>query len=71
MKAAVLVVDDEKNQREMLGRYLRKKGYEVHLSSSGFEALDVIKENTIEILITDQKMPKMNGLELAEKVKKN
>lgn len=71
MKVTVLVVDDEKNQREMLGRYLSKKGYDVHLASSGFEAFDIIKENTIEILITDQKMPKMSGLELAAKVKEN
>ena len=71
MKATLLVVDDETNQREMLGRYLRKKGFEVHLASSGFEAFDIIKENTIEIIITDQKMPKMNGLELAAKVKEN
>ena len=71
MKATLLIVDDEKNQREMLGRYLRKKGYEVHLASSGIEALNIIRENTIEIVITDQKMPEMNGLELAAKIKEN
>lgn len=71
MNATLLIVDDEKNQREMLGRYLRKKGYEVHLASSGIEALNIIRENTIEIVITDQKMPEMNGLELAAKIKEN
>ncbi|MFC1538123.1 sigma-54-dependent transcriptional regulator [Candidatus Latescibacterota bacterium] len=71
MKAIVLVVDDEKNQREMLGRYLKRKGYEVLLTSSGREALDIIKTNTVEIVITDQKMPKMSGLELATEISDN
>jgi DNA-binding NtrC family response regulator len=65
MKIKVLVVDDEGVQREMLGGYLMKKGYEVTPVSSGKEALEVIGERTIDIMITDHKMPGMSGMELA------
>ncbi|MBN1290214.1 MAG: sigma-54-dependent Fis family transcriptional regulator [Candidatus Latescibacteria bacterium] len=70
MKANILVVDDEKIQREMLGGHLNKKGYSVLLASSGQEALDSIKHNTVDILISDQKMPEMSGLELITRVRK-
>lgn len=68
MKATILIVDDEKTQREMLARYLNKKDYKILLASCGDEALNVIQTNPIEIMITDQRMPNMNGLELAAKV---
>ncbi|MFC1650692.1 sigma-54-dependent transcriptional regulator [Candidatus Latescibacterota bacterium] len=71
MKVTILIVDDEKNQREMLGRYLKRKDNEVLMASSGAEALDIIKTNMVEIVITDQKMPKMSGLELAAEISDN
>jgi len=65
MNTKILVVDDEKIQREMLGGYLEKKGNEVLLASSGPEAIEIINARTIDIMISDQKMPEMSGLELA------
>jgi len=70
MNANILIVDDEKIQREMLGGYLGKKGYDVKLASSGAEALDIINKSTVDVMITDQKMPEMSGIELAGKVRK-
>ena len=69
MKANILIVDDEDVQREMLGGYLEKKGYDVQLSSSGSIALDIINAGPVDIMITDQKMPEMSGIELAAKVR--
>ena len=69
MKANILIVDDEDIQREMLGGYLEKKGYDVQLASSGSMALDIINTSTVDIMITDQKMPEMSGIELAAKVR--
>ena len=69
MKANILIVDDEDIQREMLGGYLEKKGYDVQLASSGSMALDIIIASTVDIMITDQKMPEMSGIELAAKVR--
>jgi len=68
MKANILIVDDEDIQREMLGGYLEKKGYDVKLASSGSMALTIIDTGHVNILITDQKMPEMSGIELAAKV---
>jgi len=68
MKAVLLIVDDEQVQREMLRGYLEKKGYEVFTAASGQNALDVVAVNTVDVLITDQKMPGMDGLELSMKV---
>ena len=69
MKANILIVDDEKVQRDTLAIYLNKKSYNVLSAASGKEALDVIVSNSIDIIITDQKMPEMSGLELAGLVK--
>ena len=71
MKATILVVDDEQVQREMLGGYLSKKGYRVHLVFSGSEALAHIAGSAVDIMVTDQKMPGMSGLELARKVRED
>ena len=69
MKASVLIVDDEEIQREMLGGYLKKKGYDINIAPSGPDALDIIDKNTVDIVISDQKMPEMSGLELVGKIR--
>ena len=64
----ILLVDDEKAIRETLKIILEDVGYKIFTASDGFEALKIIENNLIDILITDLKMPKMNGLELMERV---
>ncbi len=65
MNISILIVDDERVQREMLGAYLKKKGHTVRLASSGAEALEIVRDATVDIVISDQKMPGMSGIELA------
>ena len=65
----VLVVDDEKIQREMIGGFLGRQGLEVHLAGSGPEALDIMRRERIDLILSDYKMPGMNGLELLKHVK--
>ena len=65
MNASILIVDDERVQREMLGGYLKKKGHTIQLADSGDEALAIVDKTTVDIVITDQKMPGMSGIELA------
>ena len=60
----VLVADDEKNGRRMLQILLNKLGCEVLVAADGREALEIIHNETINLLITDLNMPHMNGLEL-------
>ena len=60
----ILVVDDEPNLRRVLGAQLSRDGYEVHAASDGEEALRILQEQYIDVVITDLRMPRLDGLEL-------
>ena len=62
--AHILVVDDEESNLKVLSRLLGKDGYRVSTATSGPEALDVLRADQPQLLLTDLKMPGMNGLEL-------
>jgi DNA-binding NtrC family response regulator len=66
----ILVVDDERIVRELVGRILRLRGYRVLEAHRGVEALRIVEEHgdTIHLLLTDVLMPEMNGPALAERV---
>ena len=65
----VLIVDDEKNYPLILGAVLEDEGYETLAANSGPEALEMLKNCDIDLMLTDMKMPVMDGIELLEKVK--
>ncbi|NVM04156.1 MAG: sigma-54-dependent Fis family transcriptional regulator [Candidatus Helarchaeota archaeon] len=65
-----LCVDDDKNVVNALKIILNKSGFNVFTALNGFEALDILKSEQIDIAIIDYKMPKMNGTELLKKIKK-
>lgn len=67
----VLVVDDEKIEREGIKFLLsREEGeFEISEASNGRQALEILRNEEIDILLTDIKMPHMDGLELAKKAK--
>lgn len=67
---SILIIDDEQTQREVLKGYLDKKGYRTFTSSSGNEGISVAKEEQIDIILSDFKMPDKTGLEVLEEVKK-
>ncbi len=60
----ILVVDDEPNLRRVLSAQLSRDGYDVHTAEDGEQALSVIRDNHIDLVITDLRMPKMDGMEL-------
>jgi len=66
-KITVLYVDDEENNLISFKATFRLK-YKVFTAISGTLALDIIKENPIDIIITDQRMPEMTGVEFLEEV---
>ncbi len=68
-KPKILIVDDEKNIREMLKRHFRFLGYEVEERPDAQEALELLDEKRFEVLISDINMPKMSGIEFLKKVK--
>lgn len=60
----ILVVDDEPNLRRVLSAQLARDGYDVHTADDGEQALALLAENHIDLVITDLRMPKMDGMEL-------
>ena len=65
----ILVVDDEESNLKVLERLLGREGYEVRTARTGPDALDLARANTPELLLTDLKMPGMDGLELLKAVR--
>jgi two-component system NtrC family response regulator len=65
----ILIVDDEKNYPLVLSAVLQEEGYETLTAFSGLEALDILDHSDVDLVLTDMKMPKMDGIELLEKVK--
>jgi len=65
----VLIVDDEISICEVIGQYLKKNGYDVSLASSGEDAVELLAKNSIDLIITDIKMPGMSGVDLLKHVK--
>jgi two-component system, NtrC family, response regulator len=65
----ILIVDDEKNYPLVLSAVLQEEGFETMTANSGEEALDIIEHSDVDLILTDMKMPKMDGIELLEKIK--
>ncbi len=66
----VLIVDDEKNYPLILSAVLQEEGYEVLTANSGPDALDILHHSDVDLVLTDMKMPGMDGIELMENVKR-
>ena len=65
----ILIVDDEENMLEMLKNFFLINDYECKTATNGLEALDILKKDQIDIVITDMKMPKMDGMELLKTIR--
>jgi DNA-binding NtrC family response regulator len=65
----ILFVDDDNDILMMVEQYLQMQGYDVTTVNSGLKALDLIREEEVQIIFTDYKMPEFNGLELLAAVK--
>jgi DNA-binding NtrC family response regulator len=67
----VLIVDDEVEFLEVLVKRLRKRELAVNGVTSGREALALLKDNPVDVVVLDVKMPGMNGLETLREIKKD
>ena len=68
-KKKILVVDDEQDVRETLESVLAKLDYDPIVAPGGKEALELIKQNKIDVVLSDLYMPEMDGIELLKRVK--
>lgn len=68
-KGKILVVDDEKSMREILEIFLKNEGYTVSVADNGEKAIEAVKKDIYDLIITDMKMPKVSGIDLLKNVK--
>ena len=71
MKTMLLIVDDEPEIRDMLSRHYRFKHYEVLTAANGIEALGLIEDHKVDVLISDITMPGMDGIQLLREVRQS
>ena len=69
-KGRIIIVDDEQGILDTLSEFLREKGYEVHPFADAINALPALKNNGYDVLITDIKMPKIDGLQIINFIQK-
>ena len=69
MRTHILVTDDEPLTRRSLQEILRYEGYNVSTAENGTQALEILKQYKVDILMTDIKMPKLGGFDLLKQVK--
>src|SRR6201995_6011165 len=69
--AKILWVDDEIESLHSQILFLENKGYEVKAMTNGFDAIDFLKENPVDVVLLDETMPGITGLETLAKIKEN
>ncbi|MGD8993031.1 MAG: response regulator [Desulfobacterales bacterium] len=69
IKEIILFVDDEESILSVSSEYFQRRGYQTRTAKTGAEALQILANERIDCCFTDINMPKMNGLELAERIR--
>lgn len=70
MAKTILIVDDEPGIRTMVQFELSQQGYGVLTADSGVRALELVKDEKVDLILTDMRMPQMDGLDLIIQVRK-
>jgi len=70
-KDKLLIIDDEERLRNLLARILQLEGYEIVVASTGKEGLRKLQQEVIPVVISDVKLPDINGIELTAQIKSN
>src|SRR5262245_14932993 len=66
-RGRILIVDDEANARAALSEILREEGYTTETAADGFKALGKLEEFVPDVVLTDLKMPGLDGIRMMEK----
>jgi DNA-binding NtrC family response regulator len=70
MRPRILIVEDDHVQREVIADILIKAGYGIHEAATGREAVETLRAEAVDMLLTDMRMPGMDGLELLRQAKR-
>jgi len=71
MAKKILVIDDEELIAKSLLKFLKSKGFDVIIAKSGNEAFKKVKEDDFDLIISDIKMPKIDGIETVKKIREH
>jgi diguanylate cyclase (GGDEF)-like protein len=71
MRPHILIVDDDTSIRDAMHEFIEMSGFVSSVASSAEEALDVLSDDTVEVVITDIMLPGMDGLALTDKIKRS
>ncbi len=69
LKPTILVVDDEKEIRELIEIYLKNEGYNVITAEDGLRALDISKKDTIHLIVLDVMLPNIDGIQVCKSIR--
>ena len=69
-RSAILVVDDNEMNRDLLSRHLERQGHIITIAENGCQTLEIIKNHTFDLILLDVIMPEMDGYELCEEIRK-
>ena len=70
MPKSILIIEDEQLITKSLNRLLRKEGYNVAITNSGREALEKIKSEDFDLIVSDIRMPGLDGIETIKEIRK-
>lgn len=70
MSTKILIVDDQFGIRTLLNEVLIKEGYTVFKASNGLQALHIVENNMLDLVLLDMKLPGMDGVEVFKRMKK-
>lgn len=68
-RSTILVVDDEKEIRELIEIYLKNEGYNVITAEDGLKALNIVKKDTIHLIILDNMLPNIDGMQVCKDIR--
>lgn len=71
MEQSILIVEDEERMRKLLKAYFIKSGYKIYEAENGINALEVFKNNRVDLIILDIMMPYMDGWTVCKNIRKN
>ncbi|MBN1351661.1 sigma-54-dependent Fis family transcriptional regulator [candidate division KSB1 bacterium] len=69
MRHTLLIIDDEPAQVQALEGFLKKKGFEIEKANSGLAGIKIIEKQAVDLVVTDFKMPDIDGLEVLKRIK--
>ncbi|KKK37974.1 chemotaxis protein CheY [Mesobacillus campisalis] len=69
MKEKILIVDDQFGIRILLNEVLQKEGYQTYQAANGVQALEIVNQDTPDLVLLDMKIPGMDGIEILKRMK--